>query len=693
MIGASRDLSSLRGRLVAVMDRHDYAAELIPISRSEATVAGRPAYKSITEAPGEVDMAIVIVPAPHVPAVLADCAAKGVKAAQIISSGFAEESGAGGRDLQAEIAAIAAASGMLVLGPNSEGFANLQARLAPTFSPVIDHDGALDPPVGSTSRRVAVIAQSGGVGFSFLDQGRPKGLAFSHVVTTGNEACVETFDLVEWMVDADEADVFILFLENVKTAETFRRAAAKALAAGKPIIVVKVGQSEAGQRAALSHTAALAGADGAYRAMFAHYGLIPAETPSQAVDLAAGFAFMGDFSPTGTATAIFTASGGAGGWMADSAAAAGLSVPVLDAATRAAIDQHLPSYGASDNPVDATAQAIHHLGYAGLIDLLRDAPGIDSIIAVASARLPGRIEQDRPALQRVRAATSKPVFFWSYTLPHPSAVEVLTSCGFPLFTDPLNCARAARALAGYGARRAAFTAPPAVAPAPVPADWPATGLMPEYRAQAWLRDHGLPVAAGHLVTDAAAAVSAAQALGGPVAMKVQAADFAHKSDYGLVLLGRAGDAEVAAGYYNLMARAAAAGATDVDGVLVQAMAAPGVELLIGVHRDATFGPMLTVGPGGVMAELLGGGVTLPLPAAADDLTTLLAGPAVAPLLAGFRGQPAADLAALTSLLVDLAALVAAHGDHIAELDLNPVIAHGDGVTIVDALIVTGPAPE
>ena len=153
------------------MDRHDYAAELIPISRSETTVAGRPAYKSITEAPGEVDMAIVIVPAPHVPAVLADCAAKGVKAAQIISSGFAEESGAGGRDLQAEIAAIAAASGMLVLGPNSEGFANLQARLAPTFSPVIDHDGALDPPAGSTSRRVAVIAQSGGVGFSFLDQG------------------------------------------------------------------------------------------------------------------------------------------------------------------------------------------------------------------------------------------------------------------------------------------------------------------------------------------------------------------------------------------------------------------------------------------------------------------------------------------------------------------------------------------
>ena len=429
MIGASSDLSSLRGRLVAVMDRHDYAAELIPISRSEAMVAGRPACKSITEAPGEVDMAIVIVPAPHVPAVLADCAAKGVKAAQIISSGFAEESGAGGR-FAGRNRGYRGGLRHAGLGAEFEGFANLQARLAPTFSPVIDHDGALDPPAGSTSRRVAVIAQSGGVGFSFLDQGRPKGLAFSHVVTTGNEACVETFDLVEWMVDADEADVFILFLENVKTAETFRRAAAKALAAGKLIIVVKVGQSEAGQRAALSHTAALAGADGAYRAMFAHYGLIPAETPSQAVDLAAGFAFMGDFSPTGTATAIFTASGGAGGWMADSAAAAGLSVPVLDAATRAAIDQHLPSYGASDNPVDATAQAIHHLGYAGLIDLLRDAPGIDSIIAVASARLPGRIEQDRPALQRVRAATPKPVFFWSYTLPHPSAVEVLTSCGF-----------------------------------------------------------------------------------------------------------------------------------------------------------------------------------------------------------------------------------------------------------------------
>jgi acyl-CoA synthetase (NDP forming) len=688
VVGASDDMSSLRGRLIAVMDRHDFAAELIPISRSAAEVAGRKAYASVSEVPGDVDMAIIIVPAPHVPAVLDDCAAKGVKAAQIITSGFAEESSAGGRDLQAEIAAIAARSGMLIIGPNSEGFANLQSKLAPTFSPVVDLDGALDPPAGSRSGRVAVIGQSGGVGFSFLDQGRAKRLRFSHVVTTGNEAQVESFELVEWLVEQDEADVFILFLENVKTAAVFRRAAEKALHAGKPIIAVKVGKSAAGERAALSHTAALAGAHGSYRAMFRHYAIIEAETPEQAVDLAAGFAFMGDLLPANASTAIFTASGGAGGWMADNAAAAGLDVPVLDAATRRSVDAHLPAYGSSHNPVDATAQAIHHLGYAGLVELLRHAPGIGSVIAVASARLPGRIEEDRSALQAVRAATDKPVFFWSYTVPHPTAVEVLTSSGFPLFTNPLNCAAAARALYDYGCRRKAFQSAVPVPPVARPAALTDPGPLAEYQAHDWLRQHGLAIAEGSLARTADAAVAAAAKIDGAVALKGQARDLAHKSDVGLLALNVIGDVAVSRQFEKLMQTADAA-AIQVDGVLVQAMAAPGVEVIVGVYRDPTFGPMVTVGPGGVLAELVDDTRTAPLPISPADAAALLAESRLADLLAGYRGQPAADRAALIQLIVDLGTLAVGHRDHLAEIDLNPVIVHADGagVTVVDALIV------
>lgn len=692
VIGASDDTESLRGRLIAVMDRHEFTAELIPISRSAATVAGRKAYASVGDVPGPIDMAIVIVPAPHVPLVLDECAAKGVRAVQIISSGFAEESSVGGRDLQGEIAAIAARSGMLVIGPNSEGFANLQNKLAPTFSPVVDLDGALDAPQGSQSGRVAVIGQSGGIGFSFLDQGRAKRLRFSHVVTTGNEAQVESFDLVDWMVDRDEADVFILFLENIKTAATFKRAAEKALRAGKPIIAVKVGKSAAGERAALSHTAALAGAHGSYQAMFRYYGVIEAETPEQAVDLAAGFAFMGDLLPKNANAAIFTASGGAGGWMADNAVAAGLEVPLLDAPTRQSIEVHLPAYGSAHNPVDATAQAIHHLGYAGLVELLRHAPDIGSVIAVASARLSGRIEEDQPALEAVRRTTDKPVFFWSYTLPHPKAVAVLTASGFPLFTNPRNCAAAARALYDYGQRQKTFhTAASVPVPMPAqarPAALATAGSLVEYQAHAWLRQNGLPMAEGVLAADLETAVAAAAHISGPVALKAQSPRLAHKSDLGLLALNVQGEAAVTQQFERLVSVAQSVDMV-LAGVLIQAMAAPGIEVIVGVYRDPTFGPMLSVGPGGVLAELIDETQTAPLPLSAADVANLLAGSRLSTLLQGYRGQPAADQAALIKLIVDLGHLALLHRDHIAEIDLNPVIVHsaGAGVTVVDALVV------
>jgi acyl-CoA synthetase (NDP forming) len=363
--------------------------------------------------------------------------------------------------MQSELRDIARRYGMAVMGPNSEGFANLDAALCPTFSPAVTPSATPLLPAALNNGRVAVIAQSGGMGFSFFDRGRPKEMAFNYIVTTGNEACLETFDVVEHLLEEGKTDAFLLLLEDIKTADTFRRVAAKALKAGKPIIVNKIGQSDAGRRAAASHTAALAGSYSAFQAMARHYGLIEGADSEEMVDIAQGFLRTGiALLPAGRRVAICTASGGGGGWMADACIAAGLEVPTLDAESRACIDKHLPSYGTSQNPVDGTAQAIHALGYAGMAELVLDSPSIDSVIVVMSGRAGERVVAERDRLMRVKAASTKPILMWSYTLPVPHTLTTLAETGYPIFTNMRNCARTLAVMTDYrAAREAALRTP------------------------------------------------------------------------------------------------------------------------------------------------------------------------------------------------------------------------------------------
>lgn len=317
IIGAAPAGQGLRGRILEIMRAHPYAGKIYPVSRTHREVQGLAAFPTIGDVPAPVDLAVLIIPAKFVAEELERCGKARVKSAVIISSGFAEEPGEAGSTMQNELRAIARRYGMAVMGPNSEGFANLDAALCPTFSPAVTPSDTPLLPAALHNGRVAVIAQSGGMGFAFFDRGRPKEMAFNHIVTTGNEACLETFDVVEHLLDEGKTDAFLLLLEDIKTAETFRRVAAKALKAGKPIIVNKIGQSDAGRRAAASHTAALAGSYSAFRAMARHYGLIEGGDSEEMVDIAQGFLRTGAHLPAGRRVAICTASGGGGGWMAD----------------------------------------------------------------------------------------------------------------------------------------------------------------------------------------------------------------------------------------------------------------------------------------------------------------------------------------------------------------------------------------
>jgi acetate---CoA ligase (ADP-forming) len=698
LIGASPDLQSLRGRILSVMKSHPFAGRLFPVSRSHAEVMGLKAHPSVADLPEPADLAVLIIPAEHVPAELERCGKAGVRAAVVLSSGFAEASGGDGAGLQQEMRAIARRHGMAVMGPNSEGFANTAAALCPTFSPAMEASQRPLLPQGRERGQLAVIAQSGGIGFSFFDHGRAKELSFRYVVTTGNEACLETLDFAEFILDEGKVAALLMLLEDVKSPDTFRRVAEKALKAGVPIVVNKIGQSEAGARAAASHTAALAGSYDAYRAVFQRYGMIEGRDLGEMVDIAAGFVAFGQRLPAGRRVGISTASGGGGGWMADACVSAGLEIPKLDAETRAKIDVHLPAYGTSQNPVDATAQAVHKIGYAGLAGLIAASPMVDGIVVVMTARNPANLERQREDLTRLAAETDKPILLWSYTLPAPASVKLLSEVGYPLFTDLRNCARTMRAMADYRALRERFLRPIEVRGAFVPDQAAARRalaevdpLVCEWQARPVLATYGIGTnMAGELVGSVDAAVAVAQKFGGSVALKVQSPDLPHKTEAGAVALDLASPDAVRAAYERVLTGASRhAPKARVLGVLVQPMAPPGREVILGVKRDATFGPLLMVGLGGAQVEVFKDVVLAPLPLSDDDARDMLARLKGVPLLEAFRGQPAADVEALVELMVRLGQLAADHADTIAEVDLNPVLVHerGKGVSVVDALIV------
>jgi len=703
VVGASSDIHGLRGRILEIILSHPYEGKVYPVSRSAAEVQGLKAYPSVDALPEHLDLAILIIPAQYIPAELERCGKAGIKAAVILSSGFAEEPGEAGARMQSDITAIARRYDMAVTGPNTEGFANIAAGLCPTFSPALDKNaGPIRPKRALGTGQVSVISQSGGLGFAFFDRARPRNLSFRHIVTTGNEAALEVFDVVDYLLDEMGTDVFLLLLEDVKSPEKFKRAAERALRLGKPIIVGKIGQSEPGSRAVASHTAALAGSQAAYRAMFERYGMIEARDLDEMLDLAAGFLACGDRMPAGNRVGICTSSGGAGVWMADACATAGLDVPVLDEITRKSIDVHIPSYGTSQNPVDSTAQGVHKMGYATFARLVADSPLIDGVIVVVTARRSAFLEGDLPKLIDLKRDGTKPVFMWTYTLPSDRSVEILNEAGYPLFTGALGCARTMRAMADYRALRERSLKAQQSAPPPHPArdkvraSLVGSGdILSEWQSRPLLAAYG--IGGGNqeqLAQSAAVAEAVAHSIGGSMALKVQSPDIPHKTEAGAVALNVAAD-DARDAYERVLANAKRyAPAAKIEGVLVQPMAKPGREVILGINRDERWGPLLMIGLGGVLVEAMGDVALSPIPLDRETALALLGRLKGAAMLGPFRGQPAADTEALADLMVKLSQFAADHAGDIAEIDLNPVIVHnaGEGLTIVDALIVRRGAP-
>jgi acetyl coenzyme A synthetase (ADP forming)-like protein len=669
VVGASRRRGSIGGELFRNIIAADFAGATYPVNRTGESVAGVRAYSTIEEIPDPVDLAVICVPGSRVLESAEAVLRKGVPALCVISAGFAEI-GAQGSARQEQLLALVRAHGARLVGPNCLGIAVPSLGLNATFAP-----RAL--PAG----RIAFSSQSGALGLALLEKASERGLGFSAFVSIGNKADVSSNDLLEWWEEDEETDVVLLYLESFGNPQKFARVAGR-VARRKPVLALKAGTSRAGARAASSHTAALAGSDAAVETLFRSAGVLRARSLEELVDVAT--LLSSQPLPHGRRVAVLTNAGGLGILCADACDAAGLELPQLADETRQALAAVLPSEASIANPVDLLGSATGETYVQVLPHILRD-PGIDAVIVLFVPPVVAGAEEVAAALRGAleREASGKPVL--AVVVSADGTPESLREASSPAatFAYPESAARAL----GLAAGRAEWLRRPAGAvPTLDGVDSAAARRLVDRTLAAaddiWLdasatrellSAYGVPLVPEQVVADADDAVAAAHLLGRPVALKTAAAG-AHKTESGGVVVNLSTDEEI---------RAAA---ERIGGpLLVQPMLAGGTELLAGVVQDPVFGPLVAFGPGGVLAELIGGTDFRIAPLTDLDADELVQGGKAGRLVRGYRGAAAADADALAELLHRLS-LLALDLPEIAELDLNPVIATGAGCVAVDARI-------
>ncbi|MEQ9330322.1 acetate--CoA ligase family protein [Thalassobaculum sp.] len=680
VIGASDDPTRIGGRPLGYMLRSGFTGPIWPVNPKREVIQGLPAFASVEALPEAPDAVIVAVPAAAVPATLEACAAKGAKAAVVFSSGFAEI-GEDGRIAQDRIRAIARAGGIRVLGPNCLGVFNAHNGWIATFSTSVERETPRPGPV-------AVASQSGAYGSHAFALLRARGVDTGILITTGNEADVDLADAIGYLVRDETTRVIVAYAEGIRDGEALRSALAEAAAAQKPVIFMKVGRSQVGAAAAASHTAALAGSDRVYDGLFAQYGVMRVDSTDQLLD-AAQAASRGLF-PDGDRLGIVTISGGVGVQMADAAEDQGLAVPEMPADAQEELKALLP-FAAVRNPVDITAQAFNDLSLVGKnLTLMLEKGGYDVVVAfftvVAGARTIA--EPLIEILTEAKASFPDRVMILSL-VASPEIVRKYEDAGYPVYEDPTRAVAAAAALTRFGRF---FARPAEPAPPSAPAGAPAvpSRMLAEHEATDLLEAWGVPFVARRLARDADDAAAAAAAIGGRVVLKIASADIQHKTEVGGVIVGVEGADAVRAAHATLVDRvASAAPEARIDGVIVAAMAPVGVEAVIGVQRDPTFGPVVMVGLGGVLVEVLEDVAFRLAPFGIAEARRMIASLKGAKVFAGVRGAPPADIEALAELLAKVSVFAAAEADRIDSVDLNPVrvLPVGQGVVALDALIV------
>ncbi len=671
VFGASEDRDKFGGRIVHFLIAHGFTGRIVPINPRRTEIRGHVAYAHLTDAPPGVDVAILAVPSQHLLPAIEECAAAGVGACVIITTGFAEADDAGA-DLQQRILDIATPAGMRIVGPNCMGLINPGWRLALCSSVVLDTERLLNG-------RIGLVSQSGALMVSLFDRAAGDGIGFSACVSLGNQSDLEISDFVEYFIDDPATSAVCVYIEGLRDPQRFARAAAACRAAGKPMVVLKTGKTADGVRAARSHTASLAGSYDTFAAVCRAHGVVLVDDPVTMIrvaDLLLRYPRL-----TAEGIGILSGSGGGAGIMVDRVVSAGLRLALLSSQTRAALGQLLLPPQA-DNPVDLGGRL------PGQPDDIA-APALRSLVADPDVGILLMYLTSMPFFEaRTRTlatealAGGKPVV--ALMLPGPAGDRpraVLRDVGCPYFNSAEDLLAAMRGLFDHHRMAAESTAAAPQRPADLPTMLPALHELPQL-----VGAYGIPVPAEVTCTTCDQAIEAAATLGYPVVMKGIVTGVTHKTDLNMVKTGVRDRTAVNAAWQDIAASVMAHGLGDRStGVLLQRQVAPGLELIASIRHDPQFGPFVLVGAGGTLVELMRDTASAPAPLSHDGARRLVRSLRSAAMLDGWRGSPPRDEDAIVDALVRLSWLAVDLDTRLVDLEINPLIAGtvGTGVCAVD----------
>jgi acetate---CoA ligase (ADP-forming) len=685
VVGASQDTERVGGEIIANLLGGGYRGRIVPVNPKYGDVLGQRAYPTLRAAQGDIDVAVVAVAADRVVDVVEECGAAGVPYAVVLSSGFGEV-GDRGKRLQRQLDSVIARTGVRVVGPNCIGFLDVANRVYCGFGPGFRNYKLKRGPA-------AMVSQSGGYAFSVVGLCDHQGLGFSKVYSTGNECDLSTADLIDYLLDEDDVEVIVCYIEGVRHGRALVDVGRKALARGKPILCWKVGNSAQARSAAASHTANLSAPYEIYQSAFEQTGFIEIREIEDLVDIARGF--LGRRLPRGRNVGIVTTSGGSGVLMADRCSEAGLALPPPGPGLVDRIAALLPPHSAISNPVDLTAQVGDNGPlFNAVVRAYLEDPDFDQVIvrygAVQSAGGPGWAAE----LAALAQQQDKPLLVaWSrapdFSLP---ALQTLEKHRIPWFVTPGRAVCAAAALHRFAqAKRTvgAIATKTEVQPRFPTVAWPSRGVLSEKEAKAVVSRWGIAVPREIALTAEEMHELQTLPFDFPVVVKVDSRDLPHKTEAGGVRTGIASLLQLKQAAVEVVAAARAYKPdAHIDGVTVQ-QTCSGLELIAGGFVDPHFGPVVVVGMGGIYAEVFHDVVRRLAPVTRDEARCMLEALKAAPLLRGYRGMPPRDMAAMVEVIYNLGHALDQYSGEVREIDFNPVFlgAQGQGAVAADALIV------
>jgi acyl-CoA synthetase (NDP forming) len=687
IFGASADLARLGGVPVALLLQHGFAGPVYPINPKYDNVGGLKCYPNIESLPEPVDLLVIAVAAPEVVPVLKQAAAKGIRSAVVFAAGFAEAGDEEGRHLQDELVRCARELNIQVAGPNCMGFGNLDTHAYSTFTSIFR---TTEPPAGI--RDVALVTQSGSLCAAVYAAGRNIGVKFNLVISTGNEACVEFSEYLEYLASRPGTEAIVGYVEGLRDGNRFQRVAALMRDQGRLLSILKVGETAKGAEAAASHTAAIAGSQDVYRAIFDRLCVVPAHDMLHLADIAYISRFRN--KTNGARVAILTISGAIGALLSDRFIKAGVNVPTLSDAIQTRLHEGIPRYGMVQNPVDLTGNIVNrHAFVADALRVILDSGEVDFAVVYAPGFLLDRIAND---IAQLAQTTTKLVA--AISTGTATARAHLEKHDVPVFEDTTRAVNALASLAlWHENRRKSIDFPIQKTEVLLPLEVKALVQkvrtekrlqLNENEAKQVLYAFEAPVIAEKIINTADQAIDAANQLGYPVALKVLSPDITHKTEVGGVLLNLNNQNDIRLAFDEITASVrSCAPQARIDGMVVQQQAEKGVELLLGVVRDPTFGLIMTVGLGGVWVELLKDVVHAPLPVTAQCAETLLQSLKAWPLLNGFRSSGQVNVSAVAQTMERLSNAALALGDELEQMEINPLIAQRDGAVVIDAFIL------